>query len=101
MALNVEKAIAQLKINGEPITQRSVSRILGVPASSLYYYPKVITILKSVVREERYQSQLAQAQLREDDLVTKVLGTIENMRTSGRAVSVRAIVKVVQIWKEL
>ena len=97
MALNVEKAIAQLKMYGEPITQRSVSKILGVPASSLYYYPKVITILKTVVRVERYQSQLAQTQLREDDLVTKVLGAIENLRTSGRVVSIRAIVKAVQI----
>ena len=97
MALNVEKAIAQLKMSGEPITQRSVSKILGVPASSLYYYPKVITIIKTVVKEERYQSQLALTQLREDDLVTMVLGAIENLRTSGRAVSIRAIVKIVQI----
>jgi transcriptional regulator with XRE-family HTH domain len=97
MALNVEKAIAQLKMYGEPITQRSVSKILGVPASSLYYYPKVITIIKTVVKEERYQSQLALTQWREDDLVTMVLGAIENLRTSGRAVSIRAIVKVVQI----
>lgn len=100
MTLNVEKAIAQLKMCGESITQRSVSKILGVPASSLHYYPKVITILKTVVREERYQSQLTRAQMREDDLVTKVLGAIENLRTSGRAVSIRAIVKVVQISEE-
>ena len=43
----------------------------------------IVTILKTVVKEERYQSQLAQTQLREDELVTKVLGAIENLRTSS------------------
>jgi hypothetical protein len=40
---------------------------------------------------------VVQTQLREEELVKKVMRAIENLRASGRSVSVRAIVKVVQL----
>lgn len=46
LAAKVEKAVEQLERLGKSVTQRAVSAMIGVPASSLYYYPKVITFIK-------------------------------------------------------
>ena len=97
LAAKVEKAVEQLERIEKPVTQRAVSAIIGVPASSLYYYPKVIAFIKGVVQAKRRQSMVVQTQLREEELVAKVMGAIDETRTSGRTVSVRAIVQVVQI----
>jgi hypothetical protein len=97
MVVKVKRAIEHLETSGEPVTQRSVSRIIAMPASSLYYYPKVISILKDVVRDKRNQSRLVQTQLREEELVTRVLEAIETLKASDQRVSIRAIVKIVQL----
>jgi hypothetical protein len=97
MVVKVERAIERLETSGEPVTQRSVSRIINIPASSLYYYPKVIAILKGVVRDKSNQSRLIQTQLREDELVTRVLEAKESLKASNQRVSIRAIVKIVQL----
>jgi hypothetical protein len=71
-------------------------RQVGIPSSTslaayftnsgkgLYYYPKVIAILKGVVRDKRNQSRLIQTQLREDELVTRVLEAIEFFFRQGK-----------------
>jgi transcriptional regulator with XRE-family HTH domain len=97
MVVKVKRAIEHLETSGEPVTQRAVSRIIGIPAPSLYHYPKVIAILKSVVRDKKHYSRLVQTQLREDDLVTKVLEAIESFKATDRRVSIRAVVKIVQL----
>ena len=97
MVVKVERAIEHLEASGEPVTQRAVSRIIGIPASSLYYYPKVIAILKSVVRDKKHYSRLVQTQLREDDLGTRVLEAIESLEATNQRVSIRAVVKIVQL----
>jgi Asp-tRNA(Asn)/Glu-tRNA(Gln) amidotransferase A subunit family amidase len=97
LVAKVEKAVEQLESLGKSVTQRAVSAMIGIPASSLYYYPKVIAFIKGVIKDKRRQSLIVQMQLREEELVKKVGEAIENLRASGRAVSVRAIVKEVQL----
>jgi transcriptional regulator with XRE-family HTH domain len=97
LAASVEKAVEQLERLGKPVTQRAVSAMIGVPASSLYYYPKVISLIQSVIKDKRLQRMVVQTELREEEWVTKVVGAIEDLRASGRTVSVRAIVKEVQL----
>ena len=57
----------------------------------------MIAILKSVVRDKKHYNRLAQTQLREDDLVVKVFEAIESLKATDQRVSIRAIVKIVQL----
>jgi transcriptional regulator with XRE-family HTH domain len=97
VAANVEKAVRQLECLGKLVTQRAVSTMMGVPASSLYYYPKVISLIQSVIKDKRLQSIAVQTQLREEEWAMKVTRAIEDLRRSRRSVSVSAIVKEVQL----
>ena len=57
----------------------------------------MIAILKSVVRDKKHYSRLVQTQLREDDLGTRVLEAIESLEATNQRVSIRAVVKIVQL----
>jgi uncharacterized protein Yka (UPF0111/DUF47 family) len=97
LVVKMEKAVELLESLGEPVTHRGVSRIMGLSASTLYLYPKLISRLKGIVSEKRSQSKLSRAKIREDELVTKVSEAIEQLQRVGQRVSVIAVARIVKV----
>jgi hypothetical protein len=97
LVVKLEKAVELLESLGEPVTHRGVSRIMGLSAATLYYYPKLVSRLKGIVSDKRRQSKLSQAKTREDELVTKVSEAIEQLQILGKRVSIIAVARVVNV----
>ncbi|HYT45073.1 MAG TPA: hypothetical protein VEP90_22290, partial [Methylomirabilota bacterium] len=93
LVVKLEKAVELLESLGEPVTQRGVSRIMGLSSATLYYYPKLVSRLNGIVSDKRRQSYLSQAKTREDELVTKVSEAIEQLQLLGQRVSIIAVAR--------
>jgi AcrR family transcriptional regulator len=94
---DIRVAIEQLKALGQPITGRTLSKILKKDPASLYYYPKVAALLKDEIKGKSRQERLRQRQNREEELVQKVLEVGEQLRTANQPVTIRAIAGRLQL----
>jgi hypothetical protein len=70
---------------------------MGLSATALYFYPKLVSRLKGIVSERRRQGRLLQAKTREDELVTKVLEAIEQLQLLGQPTTVIAVARIVKV----
>src|SRR6266699_3170900 len=97
LVVKLEKAVELLESLGEPVTHRGVSRIMGLSAAALHYYPKLVSRLNGIISEKRSQTKLFQAKTREDELVTKVSEAIEQLQRLGQRVSLIAVARIVNM----
>src|SRR5439155_8224315 len=97
LVVQLEEAVKLLESHGEAVTQRAISRIMGLSATALNYYPKLVSRLNGMVSKKRRQSKLLQAKAREDELVIKVLEAIEQLQLLGQTITVIAVARIIKV----
>jgi len=98
----VQQAIDCLKQQGKPVSQRAVSKMVGLSWTSLQRsYPTAWAVLKqqsdygSATRKNGNHNQVRSTYQREDELVNQVRQAIDSLRQQGKAISQQAISKIV------
>jgi|GEM_PF-1145911 len=87
----------QLLEENQQLTQQTISEKMGIPLTTLYYYPKVISFIRQFVAEKRQQMISARFQRREEELVIKVMDAIQQLQQAKLPLSVSAITRIVQL----
>jgi hypothetical protein len=90
----VRAVIADLAADGEPVTQKAISRRMGWSSKGLRTYPRVEAILEQVVAEGVRLRQ-EQAARREQALFEEVEAAIERLAAADQPVTQVAITQVV------
>ncbi len=85
----------QLLEENQQLTQQTISEKMGMPLTTLYYYPKVISFIRQLVAEKRQQMISTRFQKREEDLVIKVMDAIQQLQQVKMPLSVSAITRIV------
>jgi hypothetical protein len=82
LVVKVERAIQQLEAQGEPVTKKAVAKIIGMSPTTLYHYPRLITLLEQIELKRRlYLAE--QARSYQVMLVAKVEEAICHLETLG------------------
>ena len=92
-----ETAAQQLPEENQQVTQQTISEKMGIPLTTLYYYPKVISFIRQLVAEKRQQMISARFRRREEELVIKVMDAIQHLQQAKMPLSVSAITRIVQL----
>lgn len=84
-----QKAIQTLEESGKPVTQETVSQVVGLSVAALIRYPQIKTLfetftLKSPGKVRRFQD-------RQDELLDQAQAAIQNLAKLGRPMSQSAI----------
>jgi len=93
----IKSAIQQLEAQGQPITLRTVSKIIGKSRRVLYYHPNVVAFLKNEAKERGPEFRMRKRQMREEALVEIVCEAREQLQILGIPFSGRALVEQVRI----
>ena len=97
MLAAAEVAAQQLVEENKQVTQQAISEKMGVPLTTLYYYPTVISFIRQFVTEKRQQMLSARFQQREEELVIKVVDAMQQLQQAKLPLSVSAITRIVQL----
>jgi hypothetical protein len=95
MLEKAHQAIADLKSQGSPVTQRAVCRQAGIPTHPSAY-PQLTALLKQVVEQGRADTR-RRRQVREQELVEAVRAAIERLASAGKPATQKAICRAVNM----
>src|SRR6266567_3186435 len=93
----VKDAINGCKASGEPITKERVSGMMGVDRAALLRYPEVRALMTQAANEDQQQRREMRYQEREEEVAQQVVNAIQQLRDSGKRVSVHAVGKIVHL----
>ena len=86
----VYRAMHQLEIHEQPITQQAVGEIVQMTPQGLKRYPSVRVVLEQLAEENRMQQQ-REAEVQLEQLIERVRVTVIQLRARGEPVTQRAI----------
>ena len=86
----VEAAIQQLEKQGEPLTRNNIRNLVGTEATSLWDYPRMVSLLASRPKRQIIQSKAEKIE-REEGVVKLVEQAIEQLKAKGSRISQRRI----------
>ena len=95
------RAMRQLEMHGQPITQQAIGEIVQMTPQGLKRYPGVRVVLEQLAEENRkHQQRESEVQL--EQLIQRVRVAAIQLRARGESVTQRAISRVLQIpWSSL
>ena len=97
----VYRAMHQLEIHGQPITQQAVGEIVQMTPQGLKRYPNVRVVLEQLAEENRMHQQ-REAELQLEQLIQRVRAAAIQLRARGEPVTQRAMGRALQIpWSSL
>ena len=97
----VYRAMHQLEIHGQPITQQAVGEIVQMTPQGLKRYPNVRVVLEQLAEENRMHQQRG-AELQLEQLIQRVRAAAIQLRARGEPVTQRAMGRALQIpWSSL
>jgi hypothetical protein len=76
---------------------QAICRDAGLRPSSLYRYPRIISLIKVAVEMRRPRELSRRFQQREEELVLSVLRAIEQLESLNQPVTAKAIAELVQL----
>ncbi len=97
LIVKVNVSIQRLAASHQLLSLRAICGDAGLKPSSLYRYPRIISLIKEVVEKRRPRELSRRFQQREDELVLSVLRAIEQLESLNRSVTARAIAELVQL----
>lgn len=71
--------------------------MVGVNRATLFHYPAVRALMTQAANEDQQQRRELRYQKREEELALQVVNAIQQLRDSGRPVSVQAVGKIVHV----
>ena len=86
----VYRAMHQLEIHEQPITQQAVGEIVQMTPQGLKRYPSVRVVLEQLAEENRMQQQ-REAEVQLEQLIERVRVTVIQLRARGEPVTQRTI----------
>ena len=89
----VREAMRLLEEGGKPVTQHAIATLADMSEAGLSHYPSIRTILRAVAAEARSPAP-------EERVVARVQEAIEALRTDGRIVTQRAVIRRVRMARE-
>lgn len=97
----VYRAMQQLAIHGQPITQQAIGEIVQLTPQGLKRYPSVRVVLERLAEENRLQQQ-REAEVQLEQLTQRVRAAALELRIRREPVTQRAISRALQIpWSSL
>jgi hypothetical protein len=84
----------QLESSGQPVTQKTIGRMVGMSAAALKHYSQIRVILEQIASDNRSAAEL-RAQQREQELVEHVLAAVRELEQLGRLVTQLDISRIV------
>lgn len=93
----VLQAIQACRASGQPITKDSLSSMVGVNRATLFHYPAVRALMTQTANEDQQQRKEMRYQKREEELAQQVVNAIQQLRDSGKRVSMRAVGNIVHV----
>lgn len=95
LLLKVEVAIQELEASHQPVTQRSIGRIVGKRPEKLKVYPRIEALLQQ--KANWSQRQQEQVRSHEDDLLVRVEIALQQLEALGKAKTLRAVGQIVGV----
>jgi len=93
----VQEAIQSCRASGQPITKEGLSSMVGVNRATLFHYPAVRALMTQSANEDQQQRGEQRYQKQEEELALHVVNAIQQLRDSGKRVSVRAVGNIVHV----
>ncbi len=91
----VKEAILVCKNNGQPITQKKLSDMVGLGTHTLLSYAQVKALIAQTVGEDKKERQERYFQERQDEMTQRVVVALQHLRDQNRKITKRAIDKLV------
>ncbi len=90
----VEAAIQQLEKQGQPLTRRNIRNLVGMEATRLWDYPRMVSLLAKRPKGRIQQSQAEKIE-REEEIIKLVEQAIEQIKARGVRVTQQRIADLV------
>ncbi len=86
----LKQAVAQLRSLGKPVSQRSVSKIVGIARGTLKAYPRIKVLMAEFTEEWRSDKRMRHLQ-REDEFLKQIEEAISHLQQDGIRITQPAI----------
>lgn len=91
--LKAELALHEMELSGHPITQSSIANNIGLSVNRFYKYPQLVIFVKAAIAERKVQMRILQFQLREEEIINKVIKSIQELKRLNSPISSRSIAR--------
>jgi transcriptional regulator with XRE-family HTH domain len=91
----LREAINACKNNGQPITQKKLSDMVGVSPFALLRYPQVRALMTQAVSEDKQEQQEHRFQVCQEEMTQQVILALQQLRDQNRKITKRAVEKLV------
>ncbi len=97
LIVKVKASIRSLVALHQLMSMQAICREAGLQPTTLYRYPRIISLIREAVEKSRPCELSQRFQQREEELVLGVLRAIEQLESLNRPVTARAIAELVQL----